>query len=483
MTRTRLAKGPVCSRLSLRNHDLVVCVGLLAAIVFPARTVAAATDILPPRYRRPERIARGGMGEIYRATDSTLGRTVAIKVLAERFAEDEPLRARFTREALAAARLSGEPNTVTIFDVGEHAERPYIVMEYLSGGSLDDALRAEGAQPPERVVSWLEEAACALDAAHRKGVVHRDVKPANLMLDQEGHVHVADFGIASAAGMESLTATGTILGTAGYLSPERAQGDPAVPASDLYALGIVAWELLTGSRPFEADSPTAEAAAHVHAPIPAISERSALPLSLDPVFHRALAKSPADRFGSAADFLSALRAALADDETRATVALPAPPPERSSAGWVLAAALLAVGAIAGGLLAFFVTRDDGHARTTTVERAVTVTTASKPRTVTTAQPSEPSGPSGTELNNAGFAKLRGRDFDGALPLLEQAVRKLTGTRSLDEAYADYNLALARFATGSCTGVVALLDRSESIQGRRKEIDRLRHQAEKDCRKD
>jgi eukaryotic-like serine/threonine-protein kinase len=444
--------------------------------------VAAVTDILPPRYRSPEQIARGGMGEIYRATDSTLGRTVAIKVLAERFAEDEPLRTRFTREALAAARLSGEPNTVTIFDVGEHGERPYIVMEYLSGGSLDDVLRADGAQAPKRVVEWLEEAACALDAAHRKGVVHRDVKPANLMLDQEGHVHVADFGIASAAGMESLTATGTILGTAGYLSPERAQGDPAGPASDLYALGVVAWELLTGSRPFEADSPTAEAAAHVHAPIPAISERSALPPSLDPVFRRALAKSPADRFGNADEFVKALRGALAEDEGRATVALPSLPRGRG-AGWAVAAVLLTVGAIAGGLLAFFLTRDDGQARTTTVQRAVTVTTASKPRTVTAAQPSEPSGPSGTELNNAGFAKLRARDFDGALPLLEEAVRKLTGTRSSDEAYADYNLALARFATGSCTGVVALLARSESIQGKRKEIDRLRHQVEKDCEKD
>jgi eukaryotic-like serine/threonine-protein kinase len=169
------------------------------------------TDILPPRYRGPKQIGRGGMGDIYRATDSTLGRAVAIKVLAERYAQDEPVRERFTREALSAARLSGEPNTVTIYDVGEHNDRPYIVMEYLGGGSLDDALRRDGAQPPELVFQWLEEAARALDVAHGKGVVHRDVKPANLMLDRDGNVHVADFGIASAAGMDSLTMTGTVL--------------------------------------------------------------------------------------------------------------------------------------------------------------------------------------------------------------------------------------------------------------------------------
>ena len=189
------------------------------------------------------------MGDIYRATDSVLGRVVAVKILAERFAQDAAVHERFTREALSAARLSGEPNTVTIYDVGEHDNRPYIVMEHLSGGSLDEMLRESGAQPPERVFTWLEQAASALDVAHREGVVHRDVKPANLMLDGEGDVHVADFGIASSTGMDSLTMTGTVLGTAGYLSPEQAQGDRAGPASDRYALGIVAWELLAGTRP------------------------------------------------------------------------------------------------------------------------------------------------------------------------------------------------------------------------------------------
>jgi serine/threonine protein kinase len=255
--------------------------------------MASTTDILPPRYRDPQRIARGGMGEIYHATDTMLGRPVAIKLLAEAYAEDESIRQRFTREALAAARLSGEPNTVTIFDVGEWRERPFIVMEYLPGGTLDEVARREGAPEPGQVLDWLEQAAAALDSAHRSGIVHRDVKPANLLLNREGGVHVADFGIASAAGLDALTKPGTVLGTAGYLSPEQALGERATPASDRYALAIVAFELLSGSRPFENGSPTAEASAHVNAPVPAISSRRPdLPRELDGVFERALAKDP-----------------------------------------------------------------------------------------------------------------------------------------------------------------------------------------------
>ena len=185
--------------------------------------MAHENDLLPPRYKNPSRIGHGGMGEIFRAEDEVLGRTVAIKVLAERYARDESVRARFTREALAATRLSTEPSTITIFDVGEWGGRPFIVMEHLEGGSLEDRLK-EGAPSSEEALGWLEQAAGALDAAHRNGVVHRDVKPGNLLLDQEGGIRVADFGIASAAGMDSLTAAGTVLGTAGYLSPEQARG-------------------------------------------------------------------------------------------------------------------------------------------------------------------------------------------------------------------------------------------------------------------
>jgi tetratricopeptide (TPR) repeat protein/predicted Ser/Thr protein kinase len=431
------------------------------------------------------------MGDIYRATDSLLGRAVAVKVLAARYAQDEAVRKRFTREALAAARLSGQSNIVTIFDVGEHNERPYIVMEYLSGGSLDDELRSGGPQAPEQVFTWLDQSGSALDAAHAEGVVHRDVKPANLLLDRERNVHVADFGIASAAGMDSLTMTGTVLGTAGYLSPEQAQGERATPASDRYGLGVVAYELLTGSRPFEADSPTAEAAAHVHAPVPSISSATGLPRELDAVFERALAKDPAQRYETSADFVAALRAAFADaaGSTRELPLLAAPPtaatrplrsadegarvpyrprPAASRAVWPLLAALLLLGAIGGALLAYALTRDDTKAARTTIvthtQRVTTqgqVTTVEKPVTVTTS-PSAPAGPSasGAALNNAGYAKMQAGDYSGALPLLERAVQKLQGTNSLDEAYADYNLAYTRYQLGNCDGVLDLLDRSE-----------------------
>ena len=462
--------------------------------------MAVRTNILPPRYREPERIGHGGMGDIYRVTDSLLGREVAVKLLAERYAEDGSVRQRFTREALAAARLSGEPNIVTIFDVGEHESRPYIVMEYLGGGSLDDALRREGAQAPQQVFTWLEQAGRALDAAHARGVVHRDVKPANLLLDRERNVHVADFGIASAAGMDSLTMTGTVLGTAGYLSPEQAQGDRAGPASDRYALGVVAFELLTGSRPFEADTPTAEAAAHVNAPVPSVSARADVPRELDRCFARALAKDPAERFASCADFVAALRAAYADaaGQTRPltavapTAATRSLPPPRSSPGpWLLLLGLLAAGVVAGGLLAYFLTRDDNskpptvvtHVQTvttqgqvTTVERPVTVTTAP----ATTSAPPPASGLTGEQLNDAGFAKMQDGDLTGALPLLEQAVRKLDGTGKLYEAYAKYNLAYTRFNLGNCSGVLDLLDQAESIEGHKSAIDRLRSQAEENC---
>ena len=464
--------------------------------------VALTTDILPARYRNPVRIGRGGMGDIYRARDSVLGRDVAVKILGDRYAEDESVRQRFTREALAAARLSGQPNAVTIFDVGEQAGRPYIVMEYLGGGSLDDVLRDQGAQPPQRVFSWLEQAGQALDAGHALGVVHRDVKPANLLLDNEGNVHVADFGIASAAGMDSLTMTGTVLGTAGYLSPEQAQGHRATPASDRYALAVVAFELLTGSRPYESDNPTAEAAAHVNAPVPPISARADLPRELDRCFARALAKDPRQRFATCADFVAALRAAYADaaGETRrlsplppTAVTRPVPgPPRRASAAWPLLAALLVAGAIAGALLAYVLTRGDGgpsapttvvtHVQTvttqgqlSTVERPVTITTSP-----TTSTPAPPSGQSGAALNNAGYAKMQAGDYAGALPLLEQAVSKLDGTGVLDEAYAKYNLAYTRFQLGNCDGVLDLLDQAEAIEGPKAAIDRLRRQAQANC---
>jgi tRNA A-37 threonylcarbamoyl transferase component Bud32/tetratricopeptide (TPR) repeat protein len=439
---------------------------------------------LPPRYRRPERIGEGGMGEIFRAEDEVLGRTVAIKLLAERYARDASIRARFKREALAAARLSGEPNTVTIFDVGEWRERPFIVMQHLSGGSLEERLQRTGPATTGEALSWLEQAAAALDAAHRGGVVHRDVKPGNLLLDREGALHVADFGIASAPGMESLTITGTVMGTAGYLSPEQAQGERASPASDRYALAVVAFELLTGRRPFESDSPTAEAAAHVQAPIPSVSALSDLPAELDSVFERALAKDPAQRFETAADFVASLRQALAVGAGTTRRLAPTDRPVRRSPALPLVAAFLLAAAIAGaGLAAILAARGDGKSATpsvvtrtlpgTTVRRTVTEPPTSAP------QPPPPSTPDGVALTDEATRLLRAGNYMGAERAARQAVAALAGSGQLYEAYAEYDLGSALVGLGRCDEALEHLDRSEEIQGERKEIDKAR----KECRKD
>ena len=439
---------------------------------------------LPPRYREPELLARGGMAEVYRATDEELGREVAVKVLSDRYAQDESLRRRFSREALAAARLSGDPHIVTIFDVVEHGGRPMIVMELLPGGSIEQRLTRGVPCAPRQVLDWLDDAAAAIDAAHAAGIVHRDVKPGNLLLDERGHVKVADFGIASAAGLDSFTQTGTILGTAGYLSPEQARGEQSGPASDRYGLAVVAWELFTGRRPFEAQTPAAEAAAHVQAPVPAISAANReLPRAFDPIFTRALAKNPGARYPTGAEFVGELHRAL-DEDAGATWVVPATsvpiavPRRRLPVALIVAAIAITLAGIAAAVIA---TRDDSTPQVlvrtvtrpgTTVERTVTTTSTSTP-------PPRPTD--GATLNNEGFAKMQAQDYNGALPLLEQAVSALQGAGSLDEAYADYNLAYTRLAVGNCDGVLGLLDRSQQIQGHRKEIDRLRHDAHKSCR--
>src|SRR5215475_12329187 len=364
------------------------------------------TNLMPPRYGSPRRIGRGAMGDIYLATDDVLGREVAVKVLADRYAADESIRQRFKREALAAARLSGEPGAVTIFDVGEWEGRPFIVMEHLGGGSLEERVRSEGAQPPERVVVWLDQAATALDAAHRHGIVHRDVKAANLLLNDRGELQVADFGIASAAGMDSMTLTGTVLGTAGYLSPEQARGERAGPASDLYSLAVVAYELLSGARPFADTSPTAEAIGHANAPVPPIPRMSP---EVDAVFQRALAKDPAARYPNAAEFVAALRRAVA---TAPPVARPAGFDPRRLA---LVAAFLLIAAGAGAVVAALVTGGNHTASrfvTRNVTHEKTVTAPAPPPPPPPRPPAPPPPPplqsslGGHQLNDRGYSLVQ-----------------------------------------------------------------------------
>jgi tetratricopeptide (TPR) repeat protein len=485
--------------------------------------MASATDVLPGRYANASPIASGGMGRIFRATDSELQREVAVKVLADRYADDQEVRARFRREALAAARLSGNPNIVTIFDVAEYQGRPLIVMEYLEGGSLETRIQGKGGCPPAQVLEWLGQAARALDAAHAAGVVHRDIKPGNLLLDSEDQVRVADFGIASAVGLHSFTETGTILGTAGYLSPEQARGERATAASDRYSLAVVGFELLAGERPYASASTTVEAARHATDPVPSIHRLNPqLPPTLDRVFHRALAKAPAARYPTAAEFVAELREAMHEAADTTGWIVPTPPlttaitrvaqptaatehprgPARSSPRWLLPLLLILL-LLAAGLAAAIVITHGGTTpnraarrkpvtilRTITepgrtIEQTVTAP-APPPATTPATTPPPPTAthalgqPTGAELNTEGYAKMQAGDYHEALPLFEQAVQELDGTRSLDEAYADYNLAYTRYELGQCTGVLPLLDQSQQIQGRRKEIDALRHDAQRAC---
>jgi eukaryotic-like serine/threonine-protein kinase len=460
---------------------------------------------LPPRYQRPRRIGHGGMGDIYRARDSMLDRDVTIKVLAERYAEDEPTRERFTREALASARLSSDPAIVTIFDVGEWEGQPFIVMEYLGGGSLEDRL-SDGRPPTSQALTWLEQAARALDTAHAQGVVHRDVKPGNLLLDDADEVHVADFGIATATGMDSLTVAGTILGTAGYLSPEQAQGERATPASDRYALGVVAFELLTGRRPFARESPTAEAAAHAHDAIPSVADYAPdLPAAqLDSVFRRALAKNPNDRYASSLELVHDLRAALSEAETRTQVLAPAPvpvaagappgPPERHGPSTrTLALAGVLIAALGGGAaLAAALASGDGDGQSqspqvrtvertitrpgTTVEQTSTVTTTAAQPTTTTdeggddGEDGEGGGrgggsiQKGVNLTDEATALIDQGRWQEALVKAQQAHAILDGTGEDYEAYAAYDVGKSLAELGRCDEALPFLDKRERMLG-------------------
>src|SRR4051794_25031573 len=292
---------------------------------------------LPDRYQDLRHIANGGMASVWSARDAMLERTVAVKVLAPGFAADPSASRRFTREARTGARISDHPHVVTVYDIGEFEGQAFIVMEYLPGGTVADRLRAGARIPQDTALQWLGEAASALDAAHAQDIVHRDVKPANLLLDERDRLAVGDFGIATLATETALTQPGTVLGTAAYISPEQALGQQATAASDRYSLAVVAYELLTGSRPFAAEGAAAQARAHADdAPRAASDAAPALPPAVDGVFARALAKDPAQRPATAAEFAGALERGLGDatEATRAMtpvaapVPAPAPVPER-----------------------------------------------------------------------------------------------------------------------------------------------------------
>jgi len=293
---------------------------------------------LPERYRVTRHIASGGMATVWEVEDLLLGRVVAVKLLGAHFALDPGARARFQREARTAARVSEHPHIATIYDTGEHGDNTYIVMEYFSGGTVADRLKAakDGGEPIPRETGlrWLHETALALDAAHAADIVHRDVKPANLLIDAKERLAVGDFGIARLADDTQMTQTGQVLGTAAYLSPEQALGRPATAASDRYALAVVAYELLTGTRPYAGGPVTAQARQHVEdEPVKATDAAPGLPTAIDAVLGRGLAKDPAGRPSTAVALVEEIERALGTSTAPTRrVAPPAPSVPAAAAG-------------------------------------------------------------------------------------------------------------------------------------------------------
>ena len=265
------------------------------------------------RYRILGRIGSGGMADVYRAEDTQLGREVALKVLHRRFAQDAEFVERFRREASSAAALQ-HPNVVNVFDRGDHDGTYYIAMEHLRGRTLKDVIAAEAPMDEERAIALGLQILQAAGFGHARGVIHRDFKPHNVIVDEDGSAKVTDFGIAR-AGASEMTETGSIMGTAAYLSPEQAQGHAVTAQSDLYSIGVLLYEMLTGRLPFEGDSAVAIAVKHLSEPPPPLSTlRPDIHPALESTVMGALAKDPAHRWASAEEFAAALETARAQIE-------------------------------------------------------------------------------------------------------------------------------------------------------------------------
>ena len=307
------------------------------------------------RYAVLERLGGGGMAEVFLAHDRVLDRDVALKVLREAYAADAEFVERFRREARSAAALS-HPNIVSIYDHGKAGDGTYyIAMEHVPGGTLKERILKEAPLPPEEAARTALQVARALEAAHRRGIVHRDIKPQNILLGASGEAKVADFGIARAISEATISGTSLVLGTVGYMSPEQAMGRRAGPRSDLYSLGVVLYEMLVGSLPYEADTPVAVAVRHIHEPPRHPRQANpAVPEALDAITVRLLAKDPGDRYPEAAALASDLERFLSGEEPLEATRRMAPVPpggrrrrRRALRGAVAAGALalLAAGAV------------------------------------------------------------------------------------------------------------------------------------------
>jgi eukaryotic-like serine/threonine-protein kinase len=395
------------------------------------------------RYRLDSRIATGGMGEVWRATDTTLGRTVAVKLLKHEYADDENFRSRFSSEAQHAAALH-HPGVAAVYDFGEAAAtdgggpRPYLVMELVDGQPLSALILPGQPLDPDVTRDLMAQAGDAIGAAHAAGIIHRDVKPANLIITPDRRVKITDFGIARATEGMALTQTGQVMGTPQYLSPEQAQGGTATPASDVYSLGVVAFECLTSRRPFIGETPIATALAHLREPVPPLPP--SVPADLAAVVTRSMAKDPAA-------FAAAMRdpalvaspaqttqvlpgvAPVPPDEPPSTLATPVTPPEEKRKRrwlWIVLAVVVLVAIIA--LIAVAATRDGDEDPTDEPSRTggsrTTESPEESPSEPTTTQTTPEESPSETETEPETFSINEGDYVDRPFPEVDRELKDL-----------------------------------------------------------
>jgi beta-lactam-binding protein with PASTA domain/tRNA A-37 threonylcarbamoyl transferase component Bud32 len=401
--------------------------------------VARVARVFSNRYEVVREIARGGMAEVYLARDQLLDRPVAIKVLSSEYARDPTFVERFRREAQAAANLN-HPNIVAIYDWGQEQGTYFIVMEYVAGQSLRDLLGTRGRLPPTEAAQIAAQIAAALAFANRNGVVHRDIKPGNVLIDDDGKANVADFGIARGPATDNLTQTGSVMGTANYFSPEQAQGQPVDGRSDVYSLGVVLYEMVTGRTPFTGDTAVSVAYQHVREePVPPSAIVPELPAAMEHVIMHALAKNPAARYQTADE----LRADLIRFErgqpvtaivagTGATAAVtqvagatqmaqarpePPPPPKRRRTGAIIAA-VIGLAALAGLVLWILLTGSDNGGENVTLVDVPDVVN----QNVSTAVPT---------LENLGFVVVQEADNKSTQPAGTVLAQDPEGGRRLE----------------------------------------------------
>ncbi|HEX3830820.1 MAG TPA: protein kinase [Solirubrobacteraceae bacterium] len=502
----------------------------------PARSAPRQPPGLPERYRLRRHIASGGMASVWSAEDRLLDRTVAIKILAERFARDQLAVRRFKREARAAARVCGHNHVVTVFDVGDtepaagdpaHEGRAFIVMEYLAGGTVADAIRV-GAVRRHEALRWLGEAASAVDHAHGCGIVHRDIKPANFLLDRSRVLHVADFGIARLVSEDTITSSDQLFGTAAYLAPEQALGRPATSASDRYALAVAAFELLVGERPFGATHFAAQARQHVEDEPPTASERNrSLPASVDPILRRGMAKEAGARFESAGELVASLQRALTEVPTSTTRRIaagpraprsspaspsrrrpsavppgrralaepalarsrPAPSHRRGRAFALMALAIVILGVVAVGLAASrggstkhasSTQARANHTAASTVPRRHpaprhTAATTSTPAQTSSTATTPTAATSPAQLQQTGHDEMLNGDYQTAIGTLRQAI-SASDPGTLTYAYALYDLGRSLVLGGDPNGAIPVLKQRLKIPNQTDVVRQMLNQA-------